>query len=62
MGKGFAALGYDIVMNRYHRATADMIARLGAQGLEVTAQLERNPVASEPDPRAVVIARRPQNG
>ncbi|MDC5698897.1 methyltransferase domain-containing protein [Intrasporangium calvum] len=62
VGQGFAALGYDIVMNRYHRATPDMVARLEAHGLEVTAQLERSPVPSESDPQAVVIARRPQNG
>lgn len=58
VGGGFAALGYDIVMNRYHRATAVMVARLEAHGLEVVAQMERSPVASEPDPQAVVIARR----
>lgn len=59
VGQGFAALGYDIVMNRYHRAVTDIVARLAAHGLEVAAQLERGPVDSEPDPQAVVIARRP---
>lgn len=62
VGQGFAALGYDIVMNRYHRATADMVARLEAHRLKVTAQLERGPVAPEADRQAVVIARRPHNG
>ena len=59
VGQGFVALGYDIVMNRYHRAVTDVIARLSAHGLEVAARLERGPVDSEPDPQAVAIARRP---
>lgn len=41
VGQGFAALGYDIVMNRYHRTRADMVARMEAHGLEVAAQMER---------------------
>jgi SAM-dependent methyltransferase len=58
VGQGFAALGYDIVMNRYHRTVDDMTSHLARHGLEMVARLQRGPVGSEPDPQAVVVARR----
>lgn len=57
VGRGYAALGFPVVMNRYHRSVSEMIARLAAQGLELVAQLERGPVGSEVDAQAVVIVR-----
>lgn len=56
VGEGFAALGVDVVMNRYHRSVSHMASQLEAHGLEVVTRLERGPAGSEPDPQAVVIA------
>lgn len=33
VGQAFEGLGYDIVMNRYHRNSEDMVARLLQQGV-----------------------------
>ncbi len=62
VGQGFAASGYDVVLFRHHRRTADMTGRIAALGLEVVATSQRGPIGTEPDPQAVVIARRPTTG
>ncbi len=60
VGDGFAALGHDVVMNRYHRPIDRMMAQIVSHDLEIAAQMERAPIAAEADPQAVIIARRPQ--
>ena len=59
VGKRFQAMGYDIVMNRYHRSAEWMRTRLEDQGLTVVACLDRGPAGGEADGQAVLIARRP---
>ncbi|WP_074046537.1 methyltransferase domain-containing protein [Dermacoccus nishinomiyaensis] len=60
VGRGYAARGYDVVMNRYHRSVESLTALLEEHGLTVSAQLERSPVGSEEDAQAVIIAQRSQ--
>ena len=59
VGRGYAALGYDVVMHRYHRSPQDVATRLEDLGLTVVAQLERAPAGTEDDPQAVVTAQKP---
>lgn len=61
VGQAFENLGYDIVMNRYHRSSEDMVTRLVQQGLDVLARLEREPVGAEADPQAVLVAQKPHS-
>lgn len=58
VGQGFRAYGLDVEMHRYHRSTVEVAHRLRAVGLEVVANMQRQPVGSEADPQAVVVARR----
>ncbi|WP_298750400.1 class I SAM-dependent methyltransferase [uncultured Serinicoccus sp.] len=59
IGPGFAAHGHQVTLLRYHRRVQDVAPRLERLGMPVVARLERGPLGSEPDPQAVVIARRP---
>lgn len=58
VGKGYQGLGYDVVMNRYHRSPDEMVERLEHAQLELVARMERAAVGSEADGQAVLIARR----
>lgn len=59
VGEGFAALGFEVVLNRHHRSLEYMAARLAEHGLDVVARLEREAMGDEEDPQAVVLARKP---
>ncbi|WP_130013169.1 class I SAM-dependent methyltransferase [Serinicoccus sediminis] len=59
IGPGFAAHGFQVTLNRYHRSVQDVASRLGRLGMPVVARLERDPLGSEGEPQAVVLARRP---
>lgn len=57
VGKGFQAMGYDVVMNRYHRPASLVAEVIGRHGLDMVATLDREPRGTEPDGQAVLIAR-----
>lgn len=61
VGQVFESFGFDIVMNRYHRSSEELITRLRQKGLEVVARLEREPVGAEADPQAVIVAQKPHS-
>jgi SAM-dependent methyltransferase len=59
VGQGFRDRGLDVMLNRWHRRPEALISRLQAAGLSTVARMEREPLAGEGDPQAVIIARKP---
>lgn len=59
IGRGFAAYGHQVTLYRHHRSVEAVASRLDRRGMRVVARLERDPLGSEGEPQAVVIARRP---
>ncbi|MFI9822480.1 class I SAM-dependent DNA methyltransferase [Streptomyces sp. NPDC052013] len=52
--------GRAISLDYYWRSPGSVIAHLGKAGLELTAQVMREPAGEEKRPRALLLARRPQ--
>lgn len=57
VGKDFQAMGYDVVMNRYHRRVSQVAEVIERHGSGLVATLDREPMGTEPDGQAVLIAR-----
>lgn len=57
VGKGYHAMGYDVLMNRYHRPASQVAEIIERHGLDLVATLDRAPMGTEPDGQAVLIAR-----
>lgn len=58
VGQGIRERGYDVQMMRYHRGVSEMGRFLKHAGFRVIASFAREPVGSEADGQAVLIARR----
>lgn len=58
VGQAYRDRGYDVELHRWPRHPDAVVGRLGAAGLVPVARMERGPVGHEPEPQAVVIARR----
>lgn len=59
VGQGFRDRGFDVTLHRWHRRPDWLIGRLHASGLTHVARMEREPLAGEEDPQAVIIAGKP---
>ncbi|WP_420174864.1 class I SAM-dependent methyltransferase [Luteococcus sp. OSA5] len=58
VGKGYEALGYDVVLNRWHRTPDTMAGLLEQHGMMIVARMEREAMGTEGDGQSVLIARR----
>lgn len=58
VGKGYEALGYGVVLNRWHRAPDAVVHVMEQHGLTIVARMEREAMGTEADGQAVLLARR----